>query len=164
MRIANKPASESAPGTHRPPERPLFEPPRIRGEDEGKRPTSWLEFFFDLVFVVAVDQLARRLEHAVTGRDVIVYLALYAPIWWAWVGFVLYTDRFGTDDISDRFMTLVQIGAALVIAAAALHATSDRAATFALAYGVFRLVLAVRYAMAARWWRLRCSSVLMARM
>src|SRR5688500_15960521 len=61
MRIANKPASESAPGTHRPPERPLFEPPRIRSKDEGKRPTSWLEFFFDLVFVVAVDQVARRL-------------------------------------------------------------------------------------------------------
>ena len=153
MRIANRPASESAPGTHRPPERPLFEAPRIRREDEGKRPTSWLEFFFDLVFVVAVDQLARRLEHADTGHDVLVYLALYGPVWWAWVGFVLYTDRFGTDDLSDRFMTLVQVGAALVIAAAALQATSDRAAAFALAYGVFRLVLAVRYAMAAHYVR-----------
>ncbi len=153
MRIANKPASESAPGTHRPPERPLFEPPRIRTEEEGKRPTSWLEFFFDLVFVVAIDQLARRLEHGVTGHGAIVYLALYGPVWWAWVGFVLYTDRFGTDDISDRFMTLVQIGAALVIAAAATQATSDRAGAFALAYGVFRLILAARYAMAARYVR-----------
>ena len=153
MRIANKPASESAPGTHRPLERPLFEAPRIRRPDEGERPTSWLEFFFDLVFVVGVDQLARRLEHDVTGQDVIVYLALYAPVWWAWVGFVLYTDRFGTDDISDRFMTLLQVGAALVLAAAALQATSERAATFALAYGVFRLGLAVRYAMAARYVR-----------
>jgi len=150
MRIANKPASESAPGTHRPPERPLFEPPRIRTEEEGKRPTSWLEFFFDLVFVVAIDQLARRLQHGVTGHGAIVYLALYAPIWWAWVGFVLYTDRFGTDDISDRFMTLVQVSAALVIAAAATQATSDRAGAFAIAYGVFRLILAARYAMAAR--------------
>jgi low temperature requirement protein LtrA len=149
MRVANKPASESAPGTHRPPERPLYEPPRIRGEDEGKRPTSWLEFFFDLVFVVAVDQLARRLEHGVTGRGTMVYLALYGPIWWAWVGFVIYTDRFGTDDLSDRFMTLVQIGAVLVIAAAAMQATSDRAAPFALAYGAFRLILAARYALAA---------------
>ncbi len=153
MRIANKPASESAPGTHRPPERPLFEAPRIRREDEGPRPTSWLEFFFDLVFVVAVDQLARRLEHAATAYDAVVYLALYAPVWWAWVGFVLHTDRFGTDDLSDRFMTLVQVGAALIIAAAAIHATSDRAPAFALAYGVFRLILAVRYALAAHYVR-----------
>ena len=153
MRVANKPASESSPGTHRPIERPLFEPPRIRSEEEGKRPTSWLEFFFDLVFVVAVDQLARRLQHGVTGHGAIVYLALYGPVWWAWVGFVLYTDRFGTDDISDRFLTLVQIGAVLVIAAAAAQATSDRAPAFAIAYGAFRLILATRYAMAAHYVR-----------
>ncbi|MBV8517945.1 MAG: low temperature requirement protein A [Acidobacteria bacterium] len=153
MRIANEPASESAPGTHRPEERPLYEPPRLRTAEEGARPTAWLEFFFDLVFVVAVDQLARRLEHSVTGHGTLVYFALYAPVWWAWVGFVLYTDRFGTDDISDRLLTLVQIGAVLVIAATALHATSDRAVAFALAYGAFRLVLAIRYAMAAHYVR-----------
>jgi low temperature requirement protein LtrA len=150
MRVANKPASESAPGTHRPIERPLVEPPRIRSAEEGTRPTSWLEFFFDLVFVVAIDQLARRLQHGVTGEGVLVYLALYAPVWWAWVGFVLYTDRFGTDDLGDRCLTLVQIGAVLVIAASALQATSDRAPALAAAYGGFRLVLALRYALAAR--------------
>src|SRR3954463_2162756 len=153
MRIANEPASESAPGTHRPPERPLFEPPRIRREDEGRRRTAWLEFFFDLVFVVAIDQVARRLEHEVTGPGVVSYVALYAPVWWAWVGFLVYTDRFGTDDISDRFLTLLQIGAALLIAAAAMQATSERAPVFALAYGAFRLVLALRYAIAAHYVR-----------
>jgi len=153
MRIANEPASESAPGTHRPTERPVFEPPRIRRPDEGERPTSWLEFFFDLVFVVAVDQLARRLQHGVTGHGAMVYLALYGPVWWAWVGFVLYTDRFGTDDLSDRLLTLMQIGAVLVIAASAMEATADRAPAFALAYGGFRLILAVRYAIAARYVR-----------
>ena len=150
MRIANKPASESAPGTHRPEERPLFEPPRVRSEAEGARPTSWLEFFFDLVFVVAVDQVARRLQDNVSGHETLVYLALYGPVWWAWVGFVLYTDRFGTDDLSDRVLTLVQIGAALVLAASAMDATSDRAGAFAIGYGTFRLILAFRYALAAR--------------
>ena len=150
MRIANEAASESAPGKHRPPERPLFEPPRIRRPDEGERPTTWLEFFFDLVFVVAIDQVARRLQHEVNGQGALVYFALYTPVWWAWVGFVLYTDRFGTDDLSDRLLTLLQIGAVLVIAAAAKEATSDRAPAFAAAYGTFRLILAVRYAIAAR--------------
>jgi low temperature requirement protein LtrA len=99
------------------------------------------------------DQVARRLEHDVTGHGTLVYLALYGPVWWAWVGFVLYTDRFGTDDISDRLMTLVQVGATLVLAAAAMEATSGRAPVFAMAYGVFRLILAVRYAMAAHYVR-----------
>ena len=151
MRIADEPASESAPGKHRPAERPLFEPPRIRRPDEGERPTSWLEFFFDLVFVVAVDQVARRLQHDLDAHGTLVYFALYVPIWWAWVGFVLYTDRFGTDDLGDRLLTLLQIGGVLVIAASASEATADRAPAFAAAYGGFRLILAVRYAIAARY-------------
>lgn len=150
MRVADEPASESAPGKHRPLERPLFEPPRIRRPDEGERPTTWLEFFFDLVFVVAIDQVARRLQHGASGHDVLVFFALYAPVWWAWVGFVLYTDRFGTDDLSDRLLTLLQVAAVLVLAAAAKEATGDRAPAFAAAYGAFRLILAVRYAAAAR--------------
>ena len=153
MRGADEPASESAPGKHRPLERPLFEPPRIRRPDEGERPTTWLEFFFDLVFVVAIDQVARRLQHGVSGHDAMVYLALYAPVWWAWVGFVIYTDRFGTDDLSDRFQTLLQVGAVLVLAAAASDATAERAPAFAAAYGAFRLILAVRYAIAAHYVR-----------
>ena len=65
--------------------------------------------------VVAIDQLARRLQHNVTGHETLVYLALYGLIWWAWVRFVIYTDRFGTDDISDRFMTLLQVSRGLRI-------------------------------------------------
>jgi len=45
-------------------------------------------------------------------------------------------------------MTLLQVGAALVIAAAALHATSERGTAFAIAYGAFRLILANRRAAA----------------
>jgi low temperature requirement protein LtrA len=153
VRVANEPASESAPGKHRPDERPVFEPPRIRRPEEGERPTTWLEFFFDLVFVVAIDQVARGLQHAGSAHDVLVFFALYAPVWWAWVGFVIYTDRFGTDDLSDRFKTLLQFGAVLVLAAAASEATADRAPAFAAAYGAFRLILAVRYAIAAHYVR-----------
>jgi low temperature requirement protein LtrA len=32
---------------------------------KGRARRSSLEFFFDLVFVVAIDQLARRLQHGV---------------------------------------------------------------------------------------------------
>jgi low temperature requirement protein LtrA len=50
-------------------------------------------------------------------------------------------------------MTLAQIGAALVIAAAAMQATSERAPAFAMAYGALRLILAARYALAAHYVR-----------
>jgi low temperature requirement protein LtrA len=50
-----------------------------------------------------------------------------------------------------RDLTLLQVGAVLVIAAAASEATSHRAAAFAAAYGAFRLILALRYTIAVRY-------------
>jgi low temperature requirement protein LtrA len=149
MQIANRPAAIKAPGTHRSIDLPIIEPPRLRTEEEGERPTSWLELFFDLVFVVAIDQVARRLHD---GPDIIAvagFVVLYGAVWYAWVGYVIYNDRFGTDDLSDRLLTLAQMGAVTVVAVRAHDAFGEGAPAFALAYGAFRLVLALRYAIAA---------------
>ncbi|GHF53996.1 low temperature requirement protein LtrA [Deinococcus metalli] len=146
----NELGDETAPGTWRRPDRPLFDPPRLRTGEQGERKTTWMELFFDLVFVVAVDQVARRLEGGVTGSAVVGFLVLSVPVWWAWVGYVYYVDRFGTDDLSDRLVTLVKMGLALTLALRAQDALGAGAAGFALAYGAFRLVLALSYAHAAR--------------
>ncbi|MCP2014715.1 low temperature requirement protein LtrA [Deinococcus sp. HSC-46F16] len=146
----NELGDETASGTWRRPDRPLFEPPRLRTGEQGERQTTWMELFFDLVFVVAVDQVARRLEGGITGSAVLGFLVLSVPVWWAWVGYVYYVDRFGTDDLSDRLITLVQMGLALMLALRAQDALGSGAAGFAFAYGAFRLVLALSYAYAAR--------------
>ena len=117
------------------------EPPRLRTREEGERPTTWLEMFFDLVFVVAIDQVARRLHGDLSFVAVTGFIVLYGAVWWAWVGYVIYNDRFGTDDLSDRLLTLLQMGAVLVVAVRAHDAFEDGAAAFALAYGAFRLIL-----------------------
>jgi low temperature requirement protein LtrA len=149
MPIANRPARENAPGTYRRPNLPIIEPPRLRTDEEGERPTTWLELFFDLVFVVAIDQVARRLHGDVTLVNVLGFVVLYGAVWWAWVGYVVYNDRFGTDDLSDRLLTLLQMGAVTVVAVRAHDAFETGAAAFALAYGFFRLILSLRYALAA---------------
>jgi low temperature requirement protein LtrA len=149
MSIANRPAREKAPGTHRQPDLPIIEPPRLRTQEDGERPTTWLEMFFDLVFVVAVDQVARRLHADLSARSVVGFVVLYGAVWWAWVGYVIYNDRFGTDDLSDRVLTLLQMGAVTVVAVRAHDAFENGASAFALAYGAFRAILSLRYAIAA---------------
>jgi low temperature requirement protein LtrA len=149
MSIANRPAREKAPGTHRHPDLPIIEPPRLRTSEDGERPTTWLEMFFDLVFVVAVDQVARRLHTDLSARTVVGFVILYGAVWWAWVGYVIYNDRFGTDDLGDRLLTLLQMGAVTVVAVRAHDAFENGAAAFALAYGAFRAILSLRYATAA---------------
>jgi low temperature requirement protein LtrA len=76
-------------------------PPRLRTlEDAGDdRRATWLELFFDLVFVVAVAQLSNALSADRTLHGFVVFCGLFVPIWWAWVGFTFYADRFDTDDL-----------------------------------------------------------------
>lgn len=133
MGTTNERAAETAPGTQRSAKRPLFEPPRLRTYDKGDRETTWLELFFDLVFVVVVDQVSQRLRGPITTTTVGGFTVLAVLVWWAWVGYVYYVDRFGTDDLRDRLITLVQMGAATAIAVRAHDALGKGAASFAIA-------------------------------
>jgi low temperature requirement protein LtrA len=44
--------------------RAIFQPPKLRQEEceEGERRATWLELFFDLIFVVAIAQLAHNFK------------------------------------------------------------------------------------------------------
>lgn len=81
-----------------------------------------MELFFDLVFVVVVDQVSQRLEGPITATTVGGFVVLAVLVWWAWVGYVYYVDRFGTDDLRDRLTTLAQMGAATALTVSRLNA------------------------------------------
>jgi low temperature requirement protein LtrA len=116
--------------------------------EHGHRQASWLELFFDLVFVAAVGQLSHTLAEDVTWKSVLHYGLLFIPVWWAWVGFTFYADRFDTDDLSDRLLALVQMGATAVLAVNIPHALDDRMVPFALAYAALRASLMAQYLLA----------------
>lgn len=47
-----------------------------------ERRASWLELYFDLVFVVAIAQLATELVHDPTTEGFLRFVGLYLPVWW----------------------------------------------------------------------------------
>src|ERR671937_879089 len=84
------------------------DPPRLRTLEDAEedRRATWLELFFDLVFVVAVAQLSLGLGNEVSLHDVLVFAGLFVPVWWAWVGYTFYADRFDTDDAPHRLLMI----------------------------------------------------------
>jgi low temperature requirement protein LtrA len=59
-------------------------------QERGGRHASWIELFFDLVVVVAVAQLAHRLqghEGSPGWSDVLVFAVLYFAVWLVWASF-----------------------------------------------------------------------------
>jgi low temperature requirement protein LtrA len=122
--------------------RPWLRPPRLRtvpAAEAEERHASWLELFFDLVFVVAIAELAQQLvlDHDLGGFA--IFAGLFLPVFIAWQGFTFYADRFDTDDVLFRAVT---VAAMLAIAALAVQvpdvATGRRDAGFVVAYATLR--------------------------
>ena len=100
------------------------------------RHASWLELFFDLVVVVAVNQLAHLLHgdahHGPGGLDIVTFVALYLAIWLVWTAFTLYSNV-AADRVRVRAMFIGMAGIA-IMAAAVPHSMDGRASLFAGAY------------------------------
>ena len=124
--------------------------PRLRTLDVGERHASWLELFFDLVFVLAVAQIARILaEHSDLGGFV-RYVALFLPVWWSWVGFTFYADRFESEEATYRILMfagmLTVIGFAIALDGAFTPAGDI---PVVVCYVLMRVVLSSLYLRAA---------------
>ena len=122
-------------------------PLRLRslGADAGRKVT-WLELFFDLIFVAAVSQVAAPLREQYSIVGLVRFAPLFVLIWWAWTGHTVFSTRFDTDDVIQRGLTLVQMFAVAVMAANAKDALDSRSsAGFAAAYAAVRFVLVAQY-------------------
>ncbi|HWM06721.1 MAG TPA: low temperature requirement protein A [Actinophytocola sp.] len=104
--------------------------------EPGDRHASWLELFFDLVVVVAVNQLAHLLHgdahHGPGGLEITTFFVLYLAIWLVWTTFMLYSNVVA-DRVRVRSMFLGMAGIAMM-AAAVPHGMDERAAVFVAAY------------------------------
>lgn len=126
----------------------LVRQPHLRSADglEVGRRVTWLELFFDLVFVAAVAQVGTHLRDGYSLPGVLRFSLLFVLIWWAWLGHTTYSTRFDTDDLVQRGLTALQMFLAIVMAINATGALDSRdSAGFAAAYSVMRLVLVAQY-------------------
>ncbi len=129
----------------------LVVPVRVRSTGETARKVTWLELFFDLIFVAAVSQVAAPLRIDYTVAGLVRFTPLFVLIWWAWTGHTVFSTRFDTDDAVQRGLTLVQMFAVAAMAANARDALGSRSsAGFAAAYAVVRFVLVGQYLRARR--------------
>jgi low temperature requirement protein LtrA len=125
----------------------MWQRPVLRGGRDGHRQATWAELFFDLIFVVAVAQLATLLLENVTWRGAMIYIFAYVPVWFSWVAATFYSNRFDTDDLSQRLITFAQM---LTVAGMAASVAESAAIPFAISIGLFRLLIVASYAR-VRW-------------
>lgn len=117
----------------------------MNGPSVAKKVT-WIELYFDLVFVLAIARVAHVLEAGPGWRAVWTGLGIFAVLWWTWIGFALFYNRYG--DESSRAQRLLIIAGTIPCGLAAV-AVDDLAhghrTAFILSMVAVRLLLAVAH-------------------
>ena len=115
------------------------------GSPTEARHATWLELFYDLVYVVAIAVLAHQLSDDVSIQGLAVFVGLFTPVWWSWAGYTIFATRFGKDDNFLRGMILLQMLASAAMAVQLPNAFGSGSAGFAVAYAATRATLIVLY-------------------
>jgi low temperature requirement protein LtrA len=77
---------------------------------DPNRHATWLECFFDLIFVVTIGDVTHILSHTHEGHldplQFWKFVLVFIPLWWIWASHTMYANRFDADDRQHRLATL----------------------------------------------------------
>ncbi len=117
----------------------------------GERKATWLELFYDLVYVATVIRLGDLLAAELDLRGAARFAFLFVLVWWNWTGAMFFANRFVADDPMHRWATFAQMFAISALAIFADRAFDADGVVFALAYAASRWVLVALYARGGRF-------------
>lgn len=116
------------------------------------RRATWLELFFDLIFVVALHDAGEILTETHDGhiapQQLLHFVLVFLPLWWIWAGHTIYANRFDTDSRQHRLSTLLIMFLLIVISAGARD--YDDYAWAVACYCGARLIIAAMYFVSRR--------------
>ena len=127
--------------------RDWWQPPRKAGAGLEHRQVTFLELFYDLVYVVLIAQLSHALASHLSWEGVWGFAFLFIIVWWAWLNGTTYHDIHGNNDIRTRVFTFLQMLSVVSMAIFAHDALGETSVGFALSYAAFQLILTYL------WWR-----------
>ncbi|WP_419840558.1 low temperature requirement protein A [Candidatus Poriferisodalis sp.] len=123
--------------------RAWLRPPRAHGEVIEDRTVSFLELFYDLVFVVLVARIAHTLADDVSWVGVRDFVLVFALIWTAWANGSMYHELHGGEDGRSRSYIFAQMSLLVLLSVYAGHATTDTddGRGFAVVYTVLLVLI-----------------------
>jgi len=127
--------------------RSWWRPPRKAIDRDPERRVTFLELFYDLVYVVLISEVAHHLAGHVSLEGVGQFAFQFTLLWLAWVNGTLYHEVHGNNDVRTRVFTFLQMAAVAAMAVFADDAFGRGATGFALSFAAFQLVLTYL------WWR-----------
>ncbi|GAA3588121.1 low temperature requirement protein A [Marinobacter xestospongiae] len=113
------------------------------------RHATWLELFFDLVFVAVIGVVTHDLAHTHDGHigfeQIIRFPLVFIPVWWIWMTHTVYANRFDDDSRGHRLFSLAIMALLVVLSTQVTVSHESGFISLALLYSAIRLIQAYQY-------------------
>lgn len=127
----------------------FWQRPRTHRDAVADRRVSFLELFYDLVYVVLISRIALSLHVETTRGSVGNFVILFSLVWIGWYNGSLLHDAHGRGDTRNRLLTFLQMFALSAMAVFASDAATAGSA-FAICYTAFLIILVWQWVVVAR--------------
>ncbi|MFB6343916.1 low temperature requirement protein A [Saccharicrinis sp. FJH62] len=121
-------------------------PPKKFDRPQEERRVSWLELFYDLVYVIAISRITHHFSLHITTESFFEYAVMFILIYWGWVNGSLYHDIHGNDGLRTRLMTLWQM---VIIAALAVVIDQTQENRF---FNIMVVLMIMQLYITYMWW------------
>lgn len=101
-----------------------WQPPRRFEDRQNERKISWLELFYDLVYVACIGEITSYIAEHPGGKDIGYAILFFAFIYWSWINGTQYYELHGNDTVRTRwfvFLQMLGVGAVAISAPAAFR-------------------------------------------
>ncbi|WP_406658290.1 low temperature requirement protein A [Methanolobus sp. ZRKC2] len=124
----------------------LWQSPRSAQEIEDRNVT-FLELFYDLIYVVIIAELAHLLAQDISLAAFESFVFLFVLVWWTWLNAAYYHNLHGYDDLRTRVFVFLQMAILVAMTVFINNALEESSYRFAFSYAAFLALLAFL------WWR-----------
>ncbi len=121
-------------------------PPKSFSTEIEDRKVSWLELFYDLVYVIAIAKITHHLAGHLSLSGLLDFIYFFVMIFWGWLNGSLYHDIHASTGLRTRLMTLWQM---LIVAA--LVITSESAPEHLL-FNITIVLMLMQLFITYLWW------------
>ena len=110
------------------------------------RKISWLELFYDLVYVIAISKITHNLSLQLNITGFLDYFYVLGLIYWGWLNGSAHHDLLGANDVRTIFLTIWQ----MVILSALIVTLNSPAES--IYFNTTVVILIMQYYITYLWW------------
>ena len=105
-----------------------------------QRKVSWLELFFDLVFVVIIARIAHNFLSDISWSGFGTFIFMFLSVWWMWSSVSYFTERFASTEQVQRIYVFLMMIPVVGMTIFTHHGFGENYPGFAIFYLISRVI------------------------